>query len=84
MTTAVEMASHSQVLVEDKSIVRTLTLNRPKQMNALCLNMITRLLQLFLAFEEDPRVKLVILKGQEKHFVLVAMFDLLFVTSYKD
>ncbi|KAL0721932.1 hypothetical protein Bca4012_036531 [Brassica carinata] len=68
MTTAVEMASHSQVLVEDKSIVRTLTLNRPKQMNALCLNMITRLLQLFLAFEEDPRVKLVILKGQGKAF----------------
>ncbi|KAG2327514.1 hypothetical protein Bca52824_010242 [Brassica carinata] len=62
------MASHSQVLVEDKSTVRILTLNRPKQMNALCWNMITRLLQLFLAFEEDPRVKLVILKGQGKAF----------------
>ncbi|KAJ0238843.1 hypothetical protein HA466_0233910 [Hirschfeldia incana] len=68
MTTAVEMASHSQVLVEDKSSVRILTLNRPKQMNALCSNMITRLLQLFLAYEEDPNVKLVILKGQGKAF----------------
>ncbi|XP_018437743.1 probable 3-hydroxyisobutyryl-CoA hydrolase 3 isoform X1 [Raphanus sativus] len=62
------MASQSQVLVEDKSSVRILTLNRPKQMNALCSNMITRLLQLFLAYEEDPNVKLVILKGQGRAF----------------
>ncbi|KAF2605275.1 hypothetical protein F2Q70_00025511 [Brassica cretica] len=68
MTTAVEMASHSQVLVEDKSSVRILPLNRPKQMNSLCSNMITRLLQLFLAYEEDPNVKLLILKGQGKAF----------------
>ncbi|KAF3577859.1 hypothetical protein DY000_02030059 [Brassica cretica] len=67
MTTAVEMASHSQVLMEDKYTVRILTLNRPNQMNALSRNMITRLLQLFLAYE-DPRVKLVILKGQGKAF----------------
>ncbi|CAH8322146.1 unnamed protein product [Eruca vesicaria subsp. sativa] len=62
------MASHSQVLVEDKSSVKILTLNRPKQLNALNSNMITRLLQLFLAFEEDPNVKLVILKGQGRAF----------------
>ncbi|XP_056864391.1 3-hydroxyisobutyryl-CoA hydrolase 1 isoform X3 [Raphanus sativus] len=54
----------SQVLVEEISSVRILTLNRPNQLNALSLNMITRLLQLFLAYEEDPRVKLVIVKGQ--------------------
>ncbi|CAN7104562.1 unnamed protein product, partial [Brassica rapa subsp. narinosa] len=57
-----------QVLVEDKSSVRILTLNRPKKMNAMCSNMITRLLQLFLAYEEDPNVKLLILKGQGKAF----------------
>ncbi|KAF3560012.1 hypothetical protein F2Q69_00011802 [Brassica cretica] len=68
MTTAVEMASHSQVLMEDKYTVRILTLNRPNQMNALSWNMITRLLQLFLAYKDDPRVKLVILKGQGKAF----------------
>ncbi|KAH0883593.1 hypothetical protein HID58_059689 [Brassica napus] len=82
MTTAVEMASHSQVLMEDKYTVRILTLNRPNQMNALSWNMvlisslvissslpctsltylITRLLQLLLAYKDDPRVKLVILK----------------------
>ncbi|WZY92943.1 hypothetical protein YC2023_065272 [Brassica napus] len=37
-------------------------------MNALSWNMITRLLQLFLAYKDDPRVKLVILKGQGKAF----------------
>ncbi|KAH0855490.1 hypothetical protein HID58_007960 [Brassica napus] len=62
------MASHSQVLVEEKSSVRILTLNRPKQLNALSFQMISRLLQLFLAYEEDPSVKLVILKGQGRAF----------------
>ncbi|KAG2285968.1 hypothetical protein Bca52824_045572 [Brassica carinata] len=58
----------TKVLVEETSNVRILTLNRPKQLNALSLNMITRLLQLFLAYEEDPSVKLVILKGQGRAF----------------
>ncbi|ESQ31068.1 hypothetical protein EUTSA_v10004415mg [Eutrema salsugineum] len=62
------MASHSQVLVEEKSSVRILTLNRPKQLNALSFHMISRLLQLFLAHEKDPSVKLVILKGQGRAF----------------
>ncbi|KAF8090831.1 hypothetical protein N665_0465s0012 [Sinapis alba] len=65
---AVEMASHSQVLVEEKTSVRILTLNRPKQLNALCFSMISRLLQLFLAYEENPNVKLIILKGQGRAF----------------
>nr|VDD14090.1 unnamed protein product [Brassica rapa] len=60
--------SHSQILVEEKPSVRILTLNRPKQLNALSLNMVTRLLQLFLAFEVDSTVKLVILKGQGRAF----------------
>uniref|UniRef100_M4FFV1 3-hydroxyisobutyryl-CoA hydrolase n=1 Tax=Brassica campestris TaxID=3711 RepID=M4FFV1_BRACM len=62
------LESHSQILVEEKPSVRILTLNRPKQLNALSLNMVTRLLQLFLAFEVDSTVKLVILKGQGRAF----------------
>ncbi|KAG2308550.1 hypothetical protein Bca52824_028298 [Brassica carinata] len=62
------LESHSQILVEEKPSVRILTLNRPKQLNALSLNMVTRLLQLFLAYEEDPSVKLVILQGQGRAF----------------
>nr|VDC70799.1 unnamed protein product [Brassica rapa] len=48
--------------------VRILTLNRPKQLNALNSNMITRLMQMFLEYEEDPNVKIVILKGQGRAF----------------
>nr|QWJ73356.1 3-hydroxyisobutyryl-CoA hydrolase 1-3 [Isatis tinctoria] len=62
------MASHPEVLVEKKSSVRILTLDRPKKLNALSSSMISRLLQLFLAFEEDPSVKLIIVKGQGKAF----------------
>ncbi|XP_019101009.1 PREDICTED: 3-hydroxyisobutyryl-CoA hydrolase 1-like [Camelina sativa] len=65
---AIEMDSHSPILVEEKSSARILTLNRPKQLNVLSFNMMTRLLQLLLAYEEDPSVKLVILKGQGRAF----------------
>ncbi|XP_010557242.1 PREDICTED: 3-hydroxyisobutyryl-CoA hydrolase 1-like [Tarenaya hassleriana] len=58
----------SQVLVEEKSCVRIFTLSRPQQLNALSFPMLSRLLELFLAFEEDPNVKLVILKGQGRAF----------------
>ncbi|KAL4319408.1 hypothetical protein GQ457_18G003750 [Hibiscus cannabinus] len=57
-----------QVLVEEKSFARILTLNRPKQLNALSFQMIYRLLELFIAYEEDPNVKLVILKGKGRAF----------------
>ncbi|CAN8315256.1 unnamed protein product [Cochlearia groenlandica] len=68
MATIFEMSSDSQVLVEEKSSVRILTLNRPKQLNALSSHMVSCLLQLFLAYEEDPSVKLVILKGKGRAF----------------
>ncbi|RZC74130.1 hypothetical protein C5167_049611 [Papaver somniferum] len=57
-----------QVLVEEKSSVRTLILNRPRQLNALSFPMISPLLELFIAYEDDPNVKLVILKGQGRAF----------------
>ncbi|GLT89300.1 hypothetical protein SLE2022_072880 [Rubroshorea leprosula] len=57
-----------QVLVEEKSFARILTLNRPKQLNALSYSMISRLLECFLAYEEDPNVKIIILKGKGRAF----------------
>ncbi|CAO2820245.1 unnamed protein product [Amaranthus hypochondriacus] len=69
------MASHKtagsefdQVLVQNKQYVRVLVLNRPKQLNALSDRMISRLLELFLAYEEDPNVKLILLKGNGRAF----------------
>uniref|UniRef100_A0A6N2KD46 3-hydroxyisobutyryl-CoA hydrolase n=1 Tax=Salix viminalis TaxID=40686 RepID=A0A6N2KD46_SALVM len=57
-----------QVLVEDNPFSRTLILNRPKQLNALSYQMISRLLELFLAYEKDPNVKLLLLKGNGRSF----------------
>ncbi|KAH7525241.1 hypothetical protein FEM48_Zijuj06G0204200 [Ziziphus jujuba var. spinosa] len=57
-----------QVLVEEKAFVRTLTLNRPRQLNALSSQMISRLLELFTAYEDDSNVKLIIVKGKGRAF----------------
>ncbi|GLT66061.1 hypothetical protein SLA2020_384540 [Shorea laevis] len=57
-----------QVLVEERSFSRILTLNRPKQLNALSFAMLSRLSECFLAYEEDPKVKIIILKGKGRAF----------------
>ncbi|KAL9261591.1 3-hydroxyisobutyryl-CoA hydrolase 1-like protein [Drosera capensis] len=62
------MADSDQILVEDELFVKRITLNRPRQLNALSDIMITRLLELFLAYEEDPNAKLIILKGAGRAF----------------
>ncbi|XAR63323.1 3-hydroxyisobutyryl-CoA hydrolase [Bertholletia excelsa] len=58
----------NQVLVEENCHARIVLLNRPKQLNALSFQMISRLLELFLAYEKDPNVKLIILKGNGRAF----------------
>ncbi|GAB2270667.1 3-hydroxyisobutyryl-CoA hydrolase 1 [Dionaea muscipula] len=62
------MADSDQVLVEDKLFVKKLIFNRPRQLNALSYVMVDRLSELFLAYEEDPDVKLIILKGTGRAF----------------
>nr|DAD18151.1 TPA_asm: hypothetical protein HUJ06_019614 [Nelumbo nucifera] len=57
-----------QILVEEHSYVRTLILNRPRQLNALSLQMVSHLLELFTIYEEDRNVKLLILKGEGRAF----------------
>lgn len=57
-----------QVLVEENSSVRKFLFNRPRQLNALSFEMVSRLLDLFLACEVDHNVKLVILKGKGRAF----------------
>ncbi|KAM0015771.1 putative 3-hydroxyisobutyryl-CoA hydrolase [Helianthus debilis subsp. tardiflorus] len=62
------MAPTSQVLTKHSSNVRTIILNRPQQLNALTLEMVSQLLELLNAYEEDPSVKLVIMKGEGRAF----------------
>nr|GEV68767.1 3-hydroxyisobutyryl-CoA hydrolase 1-like [Tanacetum cinerariifolium] len=62
------MAPTNQVLVKESSNVRTIVLNRPKQLNALSGEMVSRLLELFLAYEEDPNVELIIMQGEGRAF----------------
>ncbi|KAI4371880.1 hypothetical protein MLD38_010177 [Melastoma candidum] len=57
-----------QVLVEEKQCARILTLNRPKQLNAVSNYMVSRLLDLFISYESSPDVKLIILKGKGRAF----------------
>ncbi|WKA05141.1 hypothetical protein VitviT2T_023124 [Vitis vinifera] len=57
-----------QVLVEENLFLRTLILNRPRQLNALSFQMVSKLLELFVAYEDDCNVKLVILKGNGRAF----------------
>ncbi|KAK3430215.1 hypothetical protein EUGRSUZ_E01740 [Eucalyptus grandis] len=57
-----------QVLVEEKSFARTLIMNRPKQLNAATDYMISRFWELFLLYEKNSNVKLVIIKGKGRAF----------------
>ncbi|XP_076956253.1 3-hydroxyisobutyryl-CoA hydrolase 1-like [Bidens hawaiensis] len=62
------MALTSQVLVRQSSNARTIILNRPEKLNVLSLEMESQLLELFRAYEEDPGVKLIIMKGEGRAF----------------
>ncbi|KAJ1427849.1 Enoyl-CoA hydratase/isomerase, HIBYL-CoA-H type [Sesbania bispinosa] len=57
-----------QLLVERKLSARVLTLNRPKQLNALSYYMVSRLLEIFIDDERNSDVKLVIVKGNGRAF----------------
>ncbi|KAG0458690.1 hypothetical protein HPP92_021818 [Vanilla planifolia] len=57
-----------QVLIEEKSYTRILTMNRPRQLNALSFQMIMELRKHFSNCEENPEVKLLIVKGKGRAF----------------
>ncbi|KAH7659147.1 Enoyl-CoA hydratase/isomerase protein [Dioscorea alata] len=57
-----------QVLVEEKGFARIVTLNRARQLNALSAPMIQELFRLLTEYEEDPKVKLLIMKGKGRAF----------------
>ncbi|XP_059635835.1 probable 3-hydroxyisobutyryl-CoA hydrolase 3 [Cornus florida] len=57
-----------KVLVEENAGVRKVILNRPKKLNSLTYEMIVEMLKKFKVYENDPMVKLVILKGNGRAF----------------
>ncbi|KAL0284115.1 UNVERIFIED_CONTAM: 3-hydroxyisobutyryl-CoA hydrolase 1, partial [Sesamum angustifolium] len=57
-----------QVVGGREIVCEIITLNRPKQLNALSAAMVSRLLDLFLACAEDSSIKLIILKGNGRAF----------------
>ncbi|KAF5956585.1 hypothetical protein HYC85_003810 [Camellia sinensis] len=58
----------NQVLFEENAGVRKVILNRPKKLNILNYEMVCQMLKKLEAYENDPTVKLVILKGNGKAF----------------
>uniref|UniRef100_A0A6N2KEC6 3-hydroxyisobutyryl-CoA hydrolase n=1 Tax=Salix viminalis TaxID=40686 RepID=A0A6N2KEC6_SALVM len=57
-----------QVLFEGNSSVKRVILNRPHKLNSLSYHMIFQMIKELKAFEADPKVKIVILKGNGKAF----------------
>ncbi|XP_049389250.1 3-hydroxyisobutyryl-CoA hydrolase 1-like [Solanum stenotomum] len=57
-----------QVLVEERTNVRTFILNRPNQLNALSYQMLSQLLELLHASKTNSKVKIIILKGNGRAF----------------
>ncbi|GMG99514.1 hypothetical protein Nepgr_001354 [Nepenthes gracilis] len=62
------IASLIRVLIEGNSDVRKVILNRPEKLNSLTYEMISQLTRTLRAYEIDPAVKLVILKGKGNAF----------------
>ncbi|XP_060675744.1 probable 3-hydroxyisobutyryl-CoA hydrolase 3 [Ziziphus jujuba] len=57
-----------QVLLEENSCVRKVTLNRPQKLNSLNFEMVSQIFKVLEAYENDSTVKLVILKGKGRAF----------------
>ena len=53
-----------ELLVENASNVRIITLNRPKVLNALSLTQVRELTQMIKAYHDNKMVKAVVLKGE--------------------
>ncbi|XP_073389562.1 3-hydroxyisobutyryl-CoA hydrolase 1 isoform X2 [Physcomitrium patens] len=57
-----------EVLVEESFAAKAAILNRPRKLNSLNENMIDRLLELYMKWEKDERVRMVIIAGAGRGF----------------
>jgi enoyl-CoA hydratase len=58
----------SMILTEQKGRLLYVTLNRPKQLNALCWPLMDRLMEVLKGAEKDPEIGVIILKGAGRCF----------------
>ena len=60
--------AYETILVETRGPVGWITLNRPRALNALNIQVITELNQALAAFEADPQIAVMVLTGSERAF----------------
>jgi enoyl-CoA hydratase/carnithine racemase len=65
---ALSATSYKYILTETKGNVGVITLNRPKQLNALCNDLIEEVLVAGRAFDKDANVGCIVITGSEKAF----------------
>ncbi|MFA7292775.1 MAG: enoyl-CoA hydratase [Rhodocyclaceae bacterium] len=75
------------ILVEQRGRVGLITLNRPKQLNALCDALVEEMKQALDSFEADEGVGAIVITGSEKAFAagadITAMKDFSYMAAYK-
>lgn len=78
--------SYQTILVEQAQRIATITLNRPEVLNALNDQLINELLHALQAYDANPDINVIILKGNEKAFAagadVAAMVNLDFASAY--
>src|SRR5512138_3391227 len=78
--------SYEFILTEQKGRVGVITLNRPKQLNALNAKLMQELAQALYAYDADPGVGAILLTGSEKAFAagadIAAMKDFGYTDAY--
>ena len=78
--------SHELITVEQRGRVGVITLNRPKQLNALSPELMAKLGRALAAFDADAGIGAIVLTGSEKAFAagadIAAMKDLSYMHAY--
>src|SRR3954468_10341832 len=78
------MPSYEFILQETKGRVGVVTLNRPKQLNALNAKLMQELGQALQAFDSDPGIGAIVITGSEKAFAAGADIDAMKGFSFMD
>jgi enoyl-CoA hydratase/carnithine racemase len=62
------MSYESVIIAKDKELIGAITLNRPEKLNTFTTQMATELYQALRKFDDDPEVRVILLKGSGKAF----------------